>query len=88
MSTCYLDAPVSGGEPGARDGTLAIFAGGAAEDSRGPRRSSGRWPRHALGPAGSGQLTKLARCGAGIPATLSRPSSRCVLLRRESGVLD
>src|SRR5690606_5882239 len=24
----YLDAPVSGGEPGARDGTLAIMAGG------------------------------------------------------------
>src|SRR5262249_6394018 len=26
----YLDAPVSGGEPGARDGTLAIMAGGEA----------------------------------------------------------
>ena len=28
----FLDAPVSGGEPGAVNGTLAIMAGGDAED--------------------------------------------------------
>ena len=34
----YVDAPVSGGERGAKDGTLAIMAGGDAASSR-------RWPR-------------------------------------------
>ena len=57
----YLDAPVSGGEPGARDGTLAIMAGGdeagfeAAEDVF---CELGRATY--LGPAGTGSLTKLA----------------------------
>ena len=57
----YIDAPVSGGEPGARDGTLAIFVGGAKADAEAARplfdaMGSATW----LGPAGSGQLTKLA----------------------------
>lgn len=57
----YLDAPVSGGEPGARDGTLAIFVGGAKPDADSARplfeaMGNAMW----LGPAGSGQLTKLA----------------------------
>ena len=58
----YIDAPVSGGEPGARDGTLAIMAGG---DSRTRRRHLadvfsplGRVTR--IGPVGTGQMTKLA----------------------------
>ena len=34
----YIDAPVSGGEPGARDGTLAIMAGGDADVGRRHRR--------------------------------------------------
>lgn len=57
----YVDAPVSGGEPGARDGTLAIMAGGAADhieslsDVFGPL---GRVTR--IGPVGTGQMTKLA----------------------------
>jgi 2-hydroxy-3-oxopropionate reductase len=57
----YLDAPVSGGEAGARDGTLAIFVGGAEADAERARplfEAMGHptW----LGPVGSGQLTKLA----------------------------
>jgi 3-hydroxyisobutyrate dehydrogenase-like beta-hydroxyacid dehydrogenase len=57
----YLDAPVSGGEPGARDGTLAIFAGGAAEDfARAAPLFTPLGRATHLGPAGSGQLTKLA----------------------------
>jgi 3-hydroxyisobutyrate dehydrogenase-like beta-hydroxyacid dehydrogenase len=57
----YLDAPVSGGEPGARDGTLAIFVGGEQADAERARplfaaMGQATW----LGPAGSGQLTKLA----------------------------
>jgi 3-hydroxyisobutyrate dehydrogenase-like beta-hydroxyacid dehydrogenase len=57
----YLDAPVSGGEPGARDGTLAIFVGGAKADAEGARPLLDAMGRaNWLGPAGSGQLTKLA----------------------------
>ena len=61
LGVLYLDAPVSGGEAGARDGTLAIMAGGdeAAFEAAGDIfRALG----HAtyLGPAGTGSLTKLA----------------------------
>ena len=56
-----LDAPVSGGTLGAEAGTLAIMAGGEAADFERAREVLsvlGR-PVH-VGPAGSGQLTKLA----------------------------
>jgi 3-hydroxyisobutyrate dehydrogenase-like beta-hydroxyacid dehydrogenase len=56
-----LDAPVSGGTVGAEAGTLAIMAGGLAEDFERARpvfAALGR-PVH-VGPAGSGQLAKLA----------------------------
>ena len=35
----YLDAPISGGVQGARDGTLVAMVGGAAEVSSGHVRS-------------------------------------------------
>ena len=57
----YLDAPVSGGEKGAIEASLAIMAGGAASDfdAMAPVfRSMGR--PTLVGPAGSGQLAKLA----------------------------
>ena len=57
----YLDAPVSGGQPGAREGTLAIMVGGerAAFDRAGPVFTSlGRATY--MGPAGAGSLAKLA----------------------------
>jgi 3-hydroxyisobutyrate dehydrogenase-like beta-hydroxyacid dehydrogenase len=56
----YLDAPVSGGEAGAEGGTLAIMAGGEARVFERARRvfeAMGRPVR--VGPAGSGQLSKL-----------------------------
>lgn len=56
-----LDAPVSGGTLGAEAGTLAIMAGGSAqdfEDAHAVLSVLGR-PVH-VGPAGTGQLTKLA----------------------------
>ena len=56
-----LDAPVSGGTVGAEAGTLAIMAGGLAEDFERARpvfAALGR-PVH-VGPTGSGQLAKLA----------------------------
>jgi len=57
----YIDAPVSGGEKGAREGTLAIMAGGEAaqvEGVHGVFAPMGRVTH--VGPAGSGQLAKLA----------------------------
>jgi len=57
----YIDAPVSGGEPGARDGTLAIMAGGDAEhiaELADIFSVLGRVTR--IGPVGTGQMTKLA----------------------------
>jgi 2-hydroxy-3-oxopropionate reductase len=57
----YVDAPVSGGERGARDGTLAIMAGGDAADVEAAGRlfaALGRVTR--MGEVGTGELTKLA----------------------------
>ena len=57
----YVDAPVSGGESGARDGTLAIMAGGEVQTVRDVAQALTPLGRVThLGPAGSGQLAKLA----------------------------
>ncbi|MEQ9363595.1 MAG: NAD(P)-dependent oxidoreductase [Leptospirales bacterium] len=57
-----LDAPVSGGDVGAREARLAIMVGGASEAFGGCRplfEIMGETIAH-LGPAGAGQSTKLA----------------------------
>lgn len=57
----FADAPVSGGEAGARDGTLAILGGGTPEVIDGLQplmQPLGRLTR--IGPVGSGQMAKLA----------------------------
>ena len=57
-----LDAPVSGGEAGAVEGTLSIMAGGSAEDFEAARplfEAMGQTIAH-VGPAGSGQTVKAA----------------------------
>jgi 2-hydroxy-3-oxopropionate reductase len=56
----WLDAPVSGGEVGARDATLAIMAGGAEEVLERVRplfACLGKTVVH-IGPAGAGQVAK------------------------------
>jgi 3-hydroxyisobutyrate dehydrogenase len=66
----FLDAPVSGGEAGARAGQLAIMVGG---DAQGVAKAEpvidayAKSIRH-MGPAGSGQLTKMVNqiCIAGV----------------------
>ncbi|MEV4173548.1 NAD(P)-dependent oxidoreductase [Nonomuraea sp. NPDC049709] len=57
-----LDAPVSGGERGAIDGTLSIMVGGAAEDVEAAAPVLGRLGTTVVhvGPAGSGQTVKAA----------------------------
>ena len=57
----YLDAPVSGGERGAIDGTLAIMVGGDPATFERHRHLFAPLGRAVhVGPAGSGQLAKLA----------------------------
>ncbi len=57
----YIDAPVSGGEPGARDGTLAIMAGGDVKViARLADVFSALGRVTHIGPVGTGQMTKLA----------------------------
>jgi 3-hydroxyisobutyrate dehydrogenase len=58
----YLDAPVSGGDVGARDGTLAIMVGGDAAAFARARplfELMGKKITH-MGASGAGQMTKLA----------------------------
>ncbi len=57
----YLDAPVSGGEPGAIEGKLTIMVGGEAqafERARPILEHLGTRITH-MGPAGAGQMTKM-----------------------------
>lgn len=57
----FLDAPVSGGQVGAREGTLSIFAGGEEADFQRARplfEVLGQRITH-LGGYGAGQITKL-----------------------------
>ena len=57
----YLDAPVSGGDVGARDGTLTIMAGGDAGAFAHARPILELLGHRVtlMGPSGAGQLTKL-----------------------------
>lgn len=56
----FIDAPVSGGVAGALAGTLAIMAGGAADDFARAEPTLRLLGRPTLvGPAGSGQIAKL-----------------------------
>jgi 3-hydroxyisobutyrate dehydrogenase len=59
-SVAFLDAPVSGGVEGARDGTLAIMVGGSAESFERARpvlAAMGRTITH-FGASGAGQAAK------------------------------
>jgi 3-hydroxyisobutyrate dehydrogenase len=67
-----LDAPVSGGDIGAREGTLSIMVGGDAEDFHAALdlfRAMGRRMVHQGGP-GDGQRVKLSNQIAGFGGTL------------------
>lgn len=82
----YLDAPVSGGEKGAQDGTLAIMAGGEREvyaRAEPLLRALGRPKR--IGDAGCGQLAKLAN-QAIVGATIAAVTE--ALLLAQAGGAD
>jgi 3-hydroxyisobutyrate dehydrogenase-like beta-hydroxyacid dehydrogenase len=78
----YLDAPVSGGERGAIDGSLAIMAGGDEATfarARPVLESLGRPVR--IGPAGSGQLAKLVNQLV-VASTIATVSEAMLLAER------
>ncbi len=66
----FVDAPVSGGEAGAKAGKLAVMAGGdaAALDRISPVLAAYAKAVKHMGPAGAGQLTKMVNqiCIAGV----------------------
>jgi 3-hydroxyisobutyrate dehydrogenase-like beta-hydroxyacid dehydrogenase len=70
-----LDAPVSGGQAGAEQGTLTIMAGGRDADFERAQPLMRKYSRQArlLGPAGSGQLAKMVNqiCIAGLIQALA-----------------
>jgi len=71
----FVDAPVSGGEQGAKNGQLTIMCGGAEADFAKIEPVVSVYARQCrlMGPAGSGQLTKMVNqiCIAGIVQGLS-----------------
>jgi 3-hydroxyisobutyrate dehydrogenase len=81
-----VDAPVSGGVPGAEKGTLAIMAGGRAEDIERARpvvmHLAQRFTR--MGDAGAGQVTKL--CNQVIVGSLFPVIAEAVRLAEAAGV--
>jgi 3-hydroxyisobutyrate dehydrogenase-like beta-hydroxyacid dehydrogenase len=83
----YLDAPVSGGESGAIEGTLTIMVGGAEQAYKRALplfEKLGRRVTH-MGPPGAGQMTKLANQVA-VALTLEAVAEALALA--ESGGLD
>jgi 3-hydroxyisobutyrate dehydrogenase len=72
----FIDAPVSGGQAGAENGVLTVMCGGAQDAYAGAEPIiTGAYARMCklLGPAGSGQLTKMVNqiCIAGLVQGLS-----------------
>lgn len=71
----FLDAPVSGGQAGAQNGKLTIMVGGDLEPFKVAEPVMSHYGRAVtlMGPAGSGQLTKMVNqiCIAGIVQGLS-----------------
>ncbi|WP_342624471.1 NAD(P)-dependent oxidoreductase [Pseudomonas alkylphenolica] len=82
----WLDAPVSGGTPGAEAGSLAIMVGGDAPDLERVRPvllTLGQRVTH-MGPVGAGQVTKA--CNQMIVACNALVIAEVVALAEQSGV--
>jgi 3-hydroxyisobutyrate dehydrogenase len=81
-----VDAPVSGGDVGAREATLAIMAGGeraAFEQARPILETLGRTLTH-CGPVGSGQLAKL--CNQILVAVTLLGVGEALVFARKNGL--
>ena len=75
----FIDAPVSGGEQGAKNGQLTIMCGGESESYAKAQPVMAAYARQIslLGPSGSGQLTNMVNqiCIAGVVQGLSEAMS-------------
>ena len=82
----WVDAPVSGGTPGAEAGTLAIMAGGREEDVERVRPVLAHLGQRLtrMGEAGAGQVTKV--CNQMIVACNALVIAEVVALAERSGV--
>ena len=81
----YLDAPVSGGEVGAKNAALSIMVGGEPEDFERARplfEAMGKTVTH-VGPVGSGQVAKVAN--QIIVALTIEAVAEALLFARKSG---
>ena len=71
----FVDAPVSGGEQGAKNGQLTVMCGGASDDYAKVEPVIAAYAKQCrrLGDAGAGQLTKMVNqiCIAGLVQALS-----------------
>ena len=71
----FIDAPVSGGQAGAENGVLTVMCGGIEDANKKAEPVIASYARMCklLGPAGSGQLTKMVNqiCIAGLVEGLS-----------------
>jgi 2-hydroxy-3-oxopropionate reductase len=82
----YLDAPVSGGEKGAVDGTLSIMIGGTAEDVERARplfEAMGKTIVH-VGDSGAGQVAKA--CNQLVVASTIEGVAEALTLAKRAGV--
>lgn len=82
----WIDAPVSGGTPGAEAGTLAIMAGGRVEDIERVRPILAHLGQRLtrMGDVGAGQVTKV--CNQMIVACNALVIAEVVALAEKSGV--
>ncbi|GHF38470.1 2-hydroxy-3-oxopropionate reductase [Streptomyces morookaense] len=83
----FLDAPVSGGEAGALEGTLSVMAGGPADDFRAAKplfAALGTTVVHCGSAPGSGQTVKAAN--QLIVAVNLQACAEAVVFLRKSGV--
>jgi 2-hydroxy-3-oxopropionate reductase len=81
-----LDAPVSGGDVGAKAGTLSIMAGGTAQDferAKGVFAAMGKTVTY-CGPAGAGQLVKA--CNQIMVALVLEAISETLILAEKVGI--
>ena len=81
----FVDAPVSGGQAGAENGVLTVMCGGGEDAYAGAEPIIAAYARMCkrLGPAGSGQLTKMVNqiCIAGLVQGLSEAHPFCEEVR-------
>ncbi len=86
LGAAMLDAPVSGGETGAREGTLSIMVGGdaaALERVMPVLQAMGKTITH-IGPAGAGQVAKA--CNQLVAALMVEAVAEAMVLAMKAGV--